>query len=139
MSATNPSCDQHSQAESDISTVTAKMDQKFASPPQDADDQANEPTLSHQLASGNSDQPQHGAAQVMHDGVKVQDLGWDEDSEDYAELLIGDLSNEELWTLVRRFNKQMFHVKATDQPMASSFWLGLIMCGTNIFRAMALT
>ena len=27
---------------------------------------------------------------------------------------MGGLPNEDLWTLVRRFNKQMYHVKATD-------------------------
>lgn len=28
--------------------------------------------------------------------------------------LVGGLPNEELWTLVRRFNKQMYHVKAMN-------------------------
>lgn len=104
------------------------MDHKAALSRQDVDQQQEfnsngivdePPTISHKLASQTNDQPQHGTAQVMHHGVQVQDLGWDQDNGDYDEPLMGNLSNEELWTLVRRFNKQMFHVKATEQTMAS--------------------
>lgn len=52
-----------------------------------------------------------GATTVVHgqEGVKteteVKDLGWHEKEEQVPNPLVGGLPNEELWTLVRRFNK----------------------------------
>ncbi|KAI9801859.1 MAG: hypothetical protein M1833_002173 [Piccolia ochrophora] len=65
------------------------------------------PTDSHALAVADHDEK--GAAQVGHEEPEVKDLGWHEETE---ESLVGGLPNEELWTLVRRFDKQMYHVKA---------------------------
>lgn len=45
-----------------------------------------------------------GAAQVQHE-QEVVDLGWNEPKEAVAKPLVGGLSNEDLWLLVRRFNK----------------------------------
>jgi hypothetical protein len=88
------------------------------------------PTISHQLAQANDDGPKHGAAQIQHGDhatTEVRDLGWHADPEHLPEPLIGDLSNEELWTLTRRFNKQLFHVKAIHEPpvsaIPSSLWI----------------
>lgn len=61
-----------------------------------------EPTASHALAM--EDHDIKGMAQLDHDG-EVQDLGWNEPKEDIAAPLVGGLDNEELWVLVRRFNK----------------------------------
>lgn len=63
------------------------------------------PTESHELA--NADHEEKGAAQQDHGQVEVRDLGWntDEPSTDVPNPLVGGLPNEELWTLVRRFNK----------------------------------
>jgi len=46
-----------------------------------------------------------GAAQYGHRATEVRDLGWNDKPEDIASPLIGGLPNEELWTLIRRFNK----------------------------------
>ena len=65
-----------------------------------------EPTLSHSLAQQaavNDDMPK-GAAQIMHD-KEVVDLGWNEPRENIAAPLVGGMNNEELWMLIRRFNK----------------------------------
>jgi hypothetical protein len=61
------------------------------------------PTESHELA--NADHEQKGAAQVDHGQTEVRDLGWNDEAADVPVPLVGGLPNEELWTLVRRFNK----------------------------------
>jgi hypothetical protein len=65
------------------------------------------PTDSHALA--NADHDEKGAAQIDHDETEVQDLGWGGDGftkpSSVPNPLVGGLPNEELWTLVRRFNK----------------------------------
>lgn len=76
---------------------------------------SNAPTESHALA--NAEHEERGAAQQNYSVGEVKDLGWFEHPNDIAPL-VGGLPNEELWTLVRRFNKQMYHVKTTtEQPL----------------------
>jgi hypothetical protein len=60
-------------------------------------------TESHVLA--NADHEEKGAAQHDHGETEVRDLGWNEKPHDVPNPLVGGLPNEELWTLVRRFNK----------------------------------
>lgn len=62
----------------------------------------DEPTASHALAVADHDEK--GLAQLVH-GADVKDLGWNEPKEKIAEPLVGGIDNEELWLLVRRFNK----------------------------------
>ncbi|KAL9568996.1 hypothetical protein ACKAV7_006863 [Fusarium commune] len=54
---------------------------------------------------------------VATNSVEVEDVGWDDDqirSEDYA---VDGIKNEDIWLLVRRFNKRIFHLKyAPDHP-----------------------
>ncbi len=90
------------------------------------------PTGSHALAAANHGEK--GAAQQDHGLAEVKDLGWQEHVSNVPTPLVGGLPNEELWVLVRRFNKvrnplwfdsryleglaysftqQMYHVKAT--------------------------
>jgi hypothetical protein len=67
----------------------------------------NAPTESHALAvqaKNSSAEHGRGAAQVEH-GQEVVNLGWNEPKEHIASPLVGGLSNEDLWLLVRRFNK----------------------------------
>lgn len=90
------------------------------------------PTFSHTLAAEAQDEKgivQHATGQVEQD---VRDLGWNEKKEDIAAPLVGGMNNEELWLLVRRFNKvrcpkirkgagintmqQIYDVKATRYP-----------------------
>ena len=64
---------------------------------------ASAPTESHALAA--ADHEEKGVAQQVHSDVEVKDLGWNENPQNVPKPLVGGLSNEELWLLVRRFNK----------------------------------
>ena len=64
---------------------------------------ASAPTDSHALAA--ADHEEKGAAQQVHSDVEVRDLGWSEHPQDIPMPLVGGLRNEELWLLVRRFDK----------------------------------
>ncbi len=59
-------------------------------------------TDSHALAMADHDI--QGAAQLAGRTSDVTDLGWRSHPKD-VETLVGGLPNEELWTLVRRFNR----------------------------------
>jgi len=76
------------------------------------------PTESHALATGAGDHEEKGAAELrgeqnIDDTGDVKDLGWSEPPEKTPAPLVGGLRNDELWALIRRFNKQVHHVKAT--------------------------
>jgi len=76
---------------------------------------SDEPTLSHTLAvSGN--RGGHAQQSIMADDIK--DLGWNQDADEIPAPLVGGLPNEELWILLRRFNK-------VSQPYCSSHEGGL--------------
>lgn len=84
---------------------------------------ADEATDSHTLAMADHDEK--GFAQEIHDN-EVKDLGWQE--EDVGKIpnpLVGGIPNEELWVLIRRFNKQMYHVKAYPHPVAGNLDLNI--------------
>lgn len=78
---------------------------------------------SHALA--HADHEHKGEAQVGHDD-SVKDLGWNEHPADLPKPLVGGLSNEDLWTLVRRFNKQMYHVRATNAPLLGGLDMNIV-------------
>lgn len=86
--------------------------------PEKVVDAEEEPaTESHALANAvPEDIFEIGAAQLDHGSAEVRDLGWNDKPEDVPSPLVGGLPNEELWTLIRRFNKQMYHVKAIPEP-----------------------
>lgn len=60
-------------------------------------------TLSHALAT--DDHESKGLAQQDHESPEVLDLGWNEKKQDIPQPLVGGMNNEELWLLVRRFDK----------------------------------
>ena len=60
------------------------------------------PTFSHALATETRDEG--GLTQPNHE-KDVLDLGWNERKQDIAAPLVAGMDNEELWLLVRRFNK----------------------------------
>lgn len=64
------------------------------------------PTESHALAQ--ADHEEKGAAQEEHFEAEVRDLGWNEQPQEVPAPLVGGMQNEELWMLVRRFNKVGF-------------------------------
>ncbi|KAK5169572.1 uncharacterized protein LTR77_005549 [Saxophila tyrrhenica] len=74
---------------------------------------ADSPTMSHTLAA--SDHDEKGIAQEAHD-LEVKDVGWHEPEKNIPTPLVGGLANDDLWILVRRFNKQMYHVKEMTAP-----------------------
>ena len=65
-----------------------------------------EPTASHALAMADHDEK--GLAQENHDN-EVKDLGWHESNEKIPSPLVGGLPNDDLWILIRRFNKVSEH------------------------------
>ncbi|KAF2745103.1 hypothetical protein M011DRAFT_447932 [Sporormia fimetaria CBS 119925] len=76
------------------------------------------PSASHELAlnaAKDAHPDEKGAAQVGHKD-EIADLGWNEPKEVVENPLVGGLENEDLWVLVRRFNKQMYHVKEMPNP-----------------------
>lgn len=64
------------------------------------------PTASHAMAMGvaGDDHGEKGVAQQNHD-KEVLDLGWQEPANHIANPLVGKLHNEDLWMLIRRFDK----------------------------------
>lgn len=80
---------------------------------------------SHALASAN-DHEIKGAVQMNHEVGEVRDMGWNDHPSDVPTPLVGGLPNEELWTLVRRFNKQIYHVKATNEPLLGGLDLNIV-------------
>ena len=61
-----------------------------------------EPTVSHALAMADHDDK--GLAQESHNN-EVKDLGWHESNAQIPSPLVGGLPNDDLWILIRRFNK----------------------------------
>jgi len=72
----------------------------------------DESTLSHALAK--DDHEEKGLAQHDPDSKEIRDVGWN-DKRNPEEPLIGGIDNEEFWMLVRRFNKQIRHVKTVEK------------------------
>ena len=78
-------------------------------------DTTDTPTISHALAAEAVNDPDAtGAAQQNHE-EEVVDLGWNESAQEIINPLVGGLPNEDLWILLRRFNKvclQQLHVES---------------------------
>ncbi|KAG8525769.1 uncharacterized protein KY384_000529 [Bacidia gigantensis] len=81
-------------------------------------------TESHALA--NADHEEKGAVQQNQQDGEVRDMGWSDPKSQVPTTLVGGLPNEELWTLVRRFNKQMYHVKATNAPLLAGLDVNIV-------------
>jgi hypothetical protein len=77
--------------------------------------QEEAPTVSHALAEESKDFEEKGAAQIEHGDVEVKNLGWNEEAR-FVPPLVGGLKNEDVWTLLRRFDKQIFYVRSIDEP-----------------------
>lgn len=67
------------------------------------------PTDSHVLSHVEPDEK--GASQLGGDSTEIIDLGWTKPVEHIEEQLIAGLSNENLWMLIRRFDKVRFKTK----------------------------
>lgn len=83
---------------------------------------AEGPSLSHALATTEHDEK--GLAQQDHDD-EVLDLGWSQKKQEVSEPLVGGMDNEDLWLLIRRFNKQIYHVKSVPNPVPGGLDLNI--------------
>ena len=83
------------------------------------------PSDSHALAAS-ADHEHIGAVQTGHEHGEVRDMGWNDHPKDVPTPLVGGLPNEDLWTLVRRFNKQIYHLKATNEPLLGGLDLNIV-------------
>lgn len=83
---------------------------------------AEGPSLSHTLAT--TEHNEKGLAQQYHDD-EVVDLGWSQKKQEVSEPLVGGMDNEGLWLLIRRFNKQMYHVKSIPNPVPGGLDLNI--------------
>lgn len=66
------------------------------------------PTDSHHLADmAVKEKPveEKGHAEVEHGEIEVKNLGWNTQADKVSQPMVGGLTNEELWILVRRFDK----------------------------------
>lgn len=61
-------------------------------------------TASHALATEATPTEEQGHAQQDHE-AEVKNLGWNEPKENIPAPLVGGMPNEDLWVLIRRFNK----------------------------------
>ncbi|PHH69015.1 hypothetical protein CDD80_7080 [Ophiocordyceps camponoti-rufipedis] len=90
----------------------------MASPPEEL------PTTSHVLAAESirSDPVDlRGASQTEHHEVEVKDLGWNERSGGgVPRQVLGGLDNDDLWTLMRRFDKFVFRVRSVGNVPATT-------------------
>ncbi|WYZ43380.1 hypothetical protein EsH8_VI_001079 [Colletotrichum jinshuiense] len=81
------------------------------------------PTDSHYLADmATKEKPieEKGHAELDHGDIEVKNLGWNNPPSRVPQPMVGGLTNEELWILVRRFDKQIFHVKSISEPPLAS-------------------
>ncbi|KAK9850883.1 hypothetical protein MYU51_011509 [Penicillium brevicompactum] len=90
----------------------SKIDDQLSTEPELPDG----PTDSHVLSQ--VDQDEKGLAQKAGETAEITNVGWGEHADHVAEPLVAGLSNEDLWMLIRRFDKQVYRVKAVpDAPL----------------------
>jgi hypothetical protein len=94
--------DQHRSTQSTQPNQSAQSTTSSLSPPSARLLPQEKSTDSHALA--HADHDLKGAAQIAGQTEDVTDLGWRSSPKD-IDNLVGGLPNEELWTLVRRFNR----------------------------------
>lgn len=70
---------------------------------QETGDDPTGPTDSHVLSQ--VEQDEKGLAEQAGDTTTTTDIGWNQDPEDVDGRIVAGLSNEDLWMLIRRFNK----------------------------------
>ncbi|PLB53206.1 hypothetical protein P170DRAFT_404134 [Aspergillus steynii IBT 23096] len=92
-------------------TDRSNDDEDFAD--QNQDIKADSPTDSHFLSQ--VEQDEKGLAQKAGATQDVSDVGWGQSRDEFEERIVSSLSNEDLWMLIRRFNKQIYYVKALPE------------------------
>ncbi len=112
------------QANTESATRTSTSTSSIMNTPTSSTSTSGVPSESHALATADHD-VQGAVQQGLQEG-EVRDMGWGNNAKDVPTPLVGGLPNEELWTLVRRFNKQMYHVKATNDPLLAGLDLNIV-------------
>lgn len=110
-------------AQLDSSPPTERLSlQSSSSEPETVESHNEEqPTASHGLADESINAApevgeKKGTSQMMHNNIEIKDIGWNKKAENVPGPMVSGLTNEETWTLIRRFDKQVFHVKGVDTP-----------------------
>ena len=70
------------------------------------DIKADSPTDSHLLSQ--LEQDEKGLAEKAGITQDVSDIGWGQSRDDFEERIVSGLSNQDLWMLIRRFNKVLY-------------------------------
>jgi hypothetical protein len=83
------------------------------------------PTASHALATSPTEEP--GLVQLDHD-EEVKDLGWNEPKEAIPAPLVGGMENEDLWVLVRRFDKVRYYRLTRDMGYLLTLFQANVPC-----------
>lgn len=82
--------------------------------------QQEAPTESHAVAEEavSADTGEDGAvaSKLGRDDVDVQDLGWKDPDQTVPQPIITGLPNDTLFTLIRRFDNQVFYVRTINEP-----------------------
>ncbi|KAJ6083037.1 hypothetical protein N7467_007172 [Penicillium canescens] len=89
--------------------ATSKADSQVTAEPAIPDG----PTDSHVLSQ--VEQDEKGLAQKAGDTKEITNIGWGVSPNVIEEPLVAGLSNEDLWMLIRRFDKQVYRVKAVPE------------------------
>lgn len=95
MSAT----DRQATPSASVDRATIKADNNLTTDPEIPEG----PTDSHVLSQIKQDE--RGLAQKAGDTAEISNIGWDESPDVIEEPLVAGLSNEDLWMLIRRFDK----------------------------------
>ncbi|GIC87182.1 DUF3292 domain-containing protein [Aspergillus udagawae] len=90
--------------------ISAGLDKSSHNDGKSQDDDLG-PTDSHVLSQVEPEEEAKGLAQKAGVTNDVSDIGWG-DSDKIEERIVTGLSNQDLWMLIRRFNKQIYCVKA---------------------------
>jgi hypothetical protein len=80
-------------------SATSKDEDQFNTEPETPEG----PTDSHVLSQ--VDQDEKGLSQKAGDTAEITNIGWGESPDLIEEPLVAGLSNEDLWMLIRRFDK----------------------------------
>ena len=83
------------------------------------------PTASHALATSPTEEV--GLVQLDHD-EEVKDLGWNEPKEAIPAPLVGGMENEDLWVLVRRFDKVRYSRPTGDMDYFLTLFQANVPC-----------
>lgn len=91
----------------DESTSPMDMGSNDNNPLKAGPDDPEGPTDSHVLSQ--IDQDEKGLSQKASETTEITNIGWDESPKLIEEPLVAGISNEDLWMLIRRFDKVQAH------------------------------